>query len=480
MAKSNDAGIGTVIKQKQAPIPITNVILAPYLEKTSREMEDEVLNTLKENPLLEEKKSDEAAPVAPDTTRANDYDNPDPDSALYDKPLPSERLYRASNRSVNDEYFAPVVVAEVSLEEHLMTQVNELSLTDDEKLIAKHIVGSLDSNGWLTRTTSGIADDITFGDDVEVERDDVERVLKIVQQLDPPGIAARTLRECLLIQARQKPKTAETERLVTLISNHLEDLGLKRYEKVCSRMGITRDELKSLLGALKKLQPKPGNGYTSGLSDVRRNQIIPEFEVEVDDGHIVVTMPNRIPELEIAADISADIDKYAAADKSVKNFYDSANRFIFILRRRQEKLMMVMKSIIKHQKEFFLTGDDNLIVPMKYKDIATDTGLDQSTISRICGGDKGKYATTPWGTFKLKDFFSVGISSATDDKADVSTKAVKNALKSIVDNENKARPLGDGAIEKLLKAKGYAVARRTVAKYRMQLGIPDSRRRKEM
>lgn len=481
MAKTNGSGTGTVMVQKQTPIPITNVILAPYLEKTSREMADDVENELKENPLLAKRDTPNEQPATPtDTTRDKDYDNPDPDGAPYDRPLPGERLYRASNRSVNDGYFAPVAVAEESLEEHLMTQVNELNLSADDILIAEHIVGSLDSNGWLTRTTSGIADDITFGDDVEVEREDVERVLKIVQQLDPPGIAARTLSECLLIQVRQKPKTPEMERLATLITNHLDDLGLKRYEKVCSRMGITRDELKSLLAALIKLQPKPGNGYTSGIGDVRRNQIIPEFEVEVNEGRIQVTMPNRIPELEISADIADDIDKYAAMDKSVKNYYDSANRFISILKRRQEKLMKVMTSIIKHQKEFFLTGDVNLIVPMKYKDIAADTGLDQSTISRICGGDKGKYATTPWGTFKLKDFFSVGIRSTSDGEDDVSAKAVKNALKEIVGQENKLRPLGDEAIVRLLKAKGYEVARRTVAKYRMQLGIPDSRRRKEM
>lgn len=479
MAKSNGAGLKTEIKQKQVAIPITNVILAPYLEKSSREVEEDVLNELKENPLLE-KKSDEAEPVVAVHKPETEYDNPDPDSAPYDKPLPGERLYHASNRSVNDEYFAPIAIAEESLEEHLMTQVNELNLSDDDKVIAEYIVGNLDSNGWLARSTSGIADDITFGADVEVEREDVERVLKLVQRLDPPGIGARTLRECLLIQVRQKPKTPESVKLETLIDNYLEELGLSHYDKVCSRMGITQEELKHLMAALRKLHPKPGNGFSSGLSDVRRNQIIPEFEVEVDEGKIMVTMPNRIPELEIASDLSDDIDKFASKDESVKNFYTSANRFITILKRRQEKLMAVMKSIIKHQTAFFLSGDDNRIVPMKYKDIENDTGLDQSVISRICGGDKGKYAMTPWGTFKLKDFFSGALPSGDGGENSVATKAVKNALKEIIDSENKKRPLGDGAIEKLLKAKGYAVARRTVAKYRVQMGIPDSRHRKEL
>ena len=479
MAKSNGAGIGTTQVQRQTPIPIPNVILAPYLEKSSREVEEDVLNELKENPLLE-KKSDEAEPVVAVHTPETESDNPDPDSAPYDKPLPGERLYHASNRSVNDEYFAPIAIAEESLEEHLMTQVNELNLSDDDKVIAEYIVGNLDSNGWLARSTSGIADDITFGADVEVEREDVERVLKLVQRLDPPGIGARTLRECLLIQVRQKPKTPESVKLETLIDNYLEELGLSHYDKVCSRMGITQEELKHLMAALRKLHPKPGNGFSSGLSDVRRNQIIPEFEVEVDEGKIMVTMPNRIPELEIASDLSDDIDKFAAKDESVKNFYTSANRFITILKRRQEKLMAVMKSIIKHQTAFFLSGDDNRIVPMKYKDIEKDTGLDQSVISRICGGDKGKYAMTPWGTFKLKDFFSGALPSGDGGENSVATKAVKNALKEIIDSENKNRPLGDGAIEKLLKAKGYAVARRTVAKYRVQMGIPDSRHRKEL
>ena len=479
MAKSNGAGLKTEIKQKQVAIPITNVILAPYLEKSSREVEEDVLNELKENPLLE-KKSDEAEPVVAVHKPETEYDNPDPDSAPYDKPLPGERLYHASNRSVNDEYFAPIAIAEESLEEHLMTQVNELNLSDDDKVIAEYIVGNLDSNGWLARSTSGIADDITFGADVEVEREDVERVLKLVQRLDPPGIGARTLRECLLIQVRQKPKTPESVKLETLIDNYLEELGLSHYDKVCNRMGITQEELKHLMAALRKLHPKPGNGFSSGLSDVRRNQIIPEFEVEVDEGKIMVTMPNRIPELEIASDLSDDIDKFAAKDESVKNFYTSANRFITILKRRQEKLMAVMKSIIKHQTAFFLSGDDNRIVPMKYKDIEKDTGPDQSVTSRICAGDKGKNAMTPRGTFKLKDFFSGALPSGDGGENSVATKAVKNALKEIIDSENKKRPLGDGAIEKLLKAKGYAVARRTVAKYRVQMGIPDSRHRKEL
>ena len=169
MAKSNGAGLKTEIKQKQVAIPITNVILAPYLEKSSREVEEDVLNELKENPLLE-KKSDEAEPVVAVHKPETEYDNPDPDSAPYDKPLPGERLYHASNRSVNDEYFAPIAIAEESLEEHLMTQVNELNLSDDDKVIAEYIVGNLDSNGWLARSTSGIADDITFGADVALAR----------------------------------------------------------------------------------------------------------------------------------------------------------------------------------------------------------------------------------------------------------------------------------------------------------------------
>ncbi|MDO4511488.1 MAG: RNA polymerase factor sigma-54 [Bacteroidales bacterium] len=479
MANTKAPGISTSIQQKQTAIPITNVILAPYLEKSSREMEEEVGNVVKENPLLE-KSAEVAEPKVAVHNPNSDYDNPDPDGAAYDKPLPGERLYHATNRSVNDTYFAPIAVAEESLEEHLMAQVNELNLSDDDTTIAKHIVGNLDTNGWLARTTSGIADDLTFGDDLEVEREDVERVLAVVQQLDPPGIAARTLRECLLIQVRQKQKSAQNDRLALLIDKYLDELGLSHYDKICERMDITREELKTLLAALRKLNPKPGNGYSSGLSDVRRNQIIPEFEVEVEEGKIVVTMPNRIPELVIAEEFSGNAATAALKDKTVKEFYDSANKFIAILKRRQEKLMLVMQSIIKHQTEFFLTGDETLIVPMKYRDIETDTGLDQSTISRVCGGSRGKYVLTPWGTFKLKDFFSGAVSAGANGDETVSSKAVKNALKEIVDAEDKAHPLGDEAIVTLLKEKGYNVARRTVAKYRVKLGIPDSRHRKTL
>lgn len=479
MAKINAAGPHLAQEQSQKRIAIQNVELAPYLEKSARELEEEAINELRANPLLE-KKSDEMAPVREERTANDQYDNPDPDGAAYDKPLPGERLYHARNWSVNDNYFAPIAIAEESLEEHLMTQVNELNFSDDDKLIAEHIVGNLDSNGWLARSTSGIADDISFYSDLEVEREDVERVLAVVQQLDPVGVGARTLRECLLIQVHQKPKTPENAKLETLIDKYLEELALSHFEKICSRMDITTDELKVLFKSLKKLHPKPGNGFSGGMSEIRKIQIIPEFEVEVEDGKVLVSMPNRIPELVIAEELSGDIETFAAKDKSVKSFYDSANRFIAILKRRQEKLMLVMKSIIKNQMPFFLTGDDNQLVPMKYMDIENDTGLDQTTISRVCGGERGKYVMTPWGTFKLKDFFSGGIPAGESGEESVSTKAVKNALREIVDSENKSRPLSDGAIEKLLKAKGYNVARRTVAKYREQLGISDSRHRKEL
>ena len=296
MAKSNGAGLKTEIKQKQVAIPITNVILAPYLEKSSREVEEDVLNELKENPLLE-KKSDEAEPVVAVHKPETEYDNPDPDSAPYDKPLPGERLYHASNRSVNDEYFAPIAIAEESLEEHLMTQVNELNLSDDDKVIAEYIVGNLDTNGWLVRSSAGIADDLTFNADLEVEREDVERVLKMVQALDPPGIGGRTLKECLLIQVHQKPRTPENEQLAMLISDYLEDLALAHFDKICTKMNITTEQLRLLKEDLHRLNPKPGSGYSSSANEVRRNQIIPEFEITVEEGEIYVSMPNSIPEL---------------------------------------------------------------------------------------------------------------------------------------------------------------------------------------
>lgn len=467
MAKKNATGIGTRIEQKQMAISIPNVELAPYLEKTSKELEEEVQNEVSENPLLEIKESDTQPVKAADANamaHMRDYD----------------RIPFSKNRGADSDYFVPDAVAEETLEEHLMNQINERDLSEVDQVIAEYIVGNLDTNGWLVRSSAGIADDLTFNADLEVEREDVERVLKMVQALDPPGIGGRTLKECLLIQVHQKPRTPENEQLAMLISDYLEDLALAHFDKICTKMNITTEQLRLLKEDLHRLNPKPGSGYSSSANEVRRNQIIPEFEITVEEGEIYVSMPNSIPELVLNEKMSEKIETGKEKDKSMKNFYDKANRFISILRRRQEKLMLVMQSIIKHQKEFFLTGDEDVLVPLKYDDIKKDTGLDQTSISRICGGDRGKYVNTPWGTYKLKNFFSTAIASGANGEEAVSNKAVKNAVKDIVEHEPKNNPLSDTAIQQLLKERGYEVARRTVAKYRIMLGIPDSRRRKEL
>ena len=465
--------MSTTIEQRQTPLNITNMVLAPYLEKTSKELVEEVQNAVSENPLLNVKSSEqEVEPLQPANESQNDDSTDD---------YPTEGWYGGGKKGDPERtVFTPDAADEESLQEHLMNQINERELSEHDAIIAKYIVGNLDSNGWLVRSTSGIADDLTFNADLEVERDDVERVLAEVQQLDPPGIGGRTLRECLLIQVQQKPDTPENRQLQTLIDLYLKDLELKHFDRICSKMNISADRLQALRAALLKLNPKPGNAFSSSPNDGRRNQIIPEFEVTVEDGIIELSMPNSIPELALNEELSGEIETGVVKDKSMKDFYDRANRFISILKRRQEKLMQVMKSIIKHQKEFFLSGDEHRIVPMKYKDIELDTGLDQTSISRICGGDKGKYVSTPWGTYKLKDFFSTGIPAGENGEDSVSSKAVKSALKEIVAAEPKNRPYGDAKLEALLKARGYNVARRTVAKYRMQLGIPDSRRRKDL
>lgn len=464
------------LKQRLSPLQL---MLVPLLEMSGPQIEEKVRRELDDNPALEVKED------APDSTQETE------DGEKYEES--SEELlnkdygdaddmptYQASNRSANDEYYVPTVVAEDSLNDYLMEQVRENELSHEQEKIAEYIIGNLDDNGYLQRLPQAIADDITFRGGLEVETGEVKEVLDMVRRLDPAGIAAIDLRDCILLQLERKPKSEINELTYKLVDLYFDDLGKRHYDKICQDFGINEEKLKELLAVIQTLNPKPGSAFAGGNSEQHSQQITPDFEIEIDGNNITYTLLNKIPELQISESYSTTYKTFSskkAIDRSqegmvteVKEKYERARDFIDLLRQRQEKLASTMEAIIARQHDFFMTGEESKLHPMVLKDIANDTGLDTSVISRVT---RQKYATTPWGVFKLKYFFSEGL-------GDVSSREVQVALRKLVEGEDKKRPYSDDRLCELLKEKGYKAARRTVAKYREKLGIAESRLRKEL
>ena len=473
MAKKSLNKPGTIIGLNQTKVPIKQIEIANAVAKSDAELSAEAEKMVSENFLVEkkEKHEDTVQPVV--NERRSDYDSADPEDDRFNRGGARE-FYSYGYRG-GDFAYTPGSndASEDTLEEHLMKQLNELAIDKHQLLIAQNIIGNLDNNGWLTRTCRAIADDITFKEEVETSTHDVEEVLTMVQkELDPPGVAARTLRECILLQLERMNQTDSVKLAYKVIDEYIKDLGQGHYKEICAALNITMQQLKDAEKMVHKTHPRPGSGFSSGIGNGGAPQITPEFEIDVNGDKITCTLPNRIPDLVISEEFSENAE-LLKSDKTFEKRYNEATKFIELLKVRQMKLFAVMNSIIKHQKDFFLSGNEEDLRPLKYKDIEKDTDFDTSTISRVCSN---KYAFTPYGTYRLKDFFT-GSGGADDDKSAAATKA---ALKGVVDGEDKSKPLSDDAIMKALAAKGYMISRRTVAKYREQLDIADSRMRKQL
>ena len=489
-------GLTTQQTLKQTIAPQMVLQLVPFLTMNNAEIEERVKHELEDNGALEAKEHDDEreqkelngddgttdAPASQDSGSDNDsYDDNDNSDA-------DNHAYELRRRNRGDEVYTPTVVSETTLQEYLMEQMNERDLTREQQIIAEYIVGNLDSNGWLLRSTSAIADDITFnGGEIEVEASDVEQVLMMVRQLDPPGIACSNLQECISLQLERMPASADRDLALQLVNDHFEEMVKHHYDKIAADMQIGSSTLQRLLRLVtKKTNPRPGSAYSSGASEQHSQQITPDFEVEIDesatdpDGQLRLYLLNNIPELQISATY-ADIYKRFSGKKVdktkdaqvgiIRRSYESASNFIMLLKQRQSTLFSIMQSIVMRQKDFFMTGDELKLKPMVLKDVASDTGIDVSVISR---GTQNKWVTTPWGVYPLKHFFSAALDG------DVSAKEVQAVLKKLVDGENKRHPLSDDRLCKALNDKGYNVARRTVAKYRERLGIPTARLRREV
>lgn len=373
-----------------------------------------------------------------------------------------------------------------SFQENLKSQLGLLNLSEDDMAIADFIIGNIDEDGYLRRDLESISDDILLLQNKSVSVEDLQRILSAIQTLDPAGIGATTLQECLLLQVERKTKTPETLTAKAILRDFYEEFTKKHYDKILQGLEIQEEDLKAAMDVILKLNPKPGNGTADSYAKTINQTILPDFLLENVNDELVLSINSRnIPNLKVSKTYVNMLQEYAPTQKSnakereafdfIKQKLDSAKWFIDAIKQRNNTLLSTMKVIFDFQKEFFTTGDETKLKPMILKDIADRTGLDISTISRVANS---KHIQTPYGIYSLKYFFSEGLQTESGEEA--SSRQIKQILQDTIAEENKKKPYTDEQLADVLKTKGYIIARRTIAKYREQLGLPVGRLRKEL
>ena len=460
-------------------------LLGMVLEKNDAEMAEFIDNKVNEIQALE-KKSDENDEY--DNSQDNDRGNEHPSEAEVSAETSGDDdtlawyRYFANNRSRDDEYYTPTAVNEKSLQEFLTDQLGELELDETQQMIARAIVGNIEDNGYLRRSAAEIADDVTFNDGYVVDAQQVEQMLEVVQSLDPPGIAARNLRECMMLQLQRKPRNAEVEMALTMVDKYFDEMGAMRFDSIGRKMGVTKEQLEEVFKRQirRGLNPFPGNAFESRMDSSQ--QVTPDFDVELDEDNdrLTVTLRNNIPTLQISESYALMNERYKKTDslsvketkekKQIQDAFQRASMFIEVLKQRQETLFNTMSAIVKCQRDYFMSGDERDLKPLGQQQIADMIGKDVSVVSRAVSN---KYVQLPWGIKSLKSFFSEDINGA-------SRHEVYDDLKKLIDAEDKAHPLSDDALCDRLKEMGYKLERRTVAKYREALKIPSSTVRRKM
>jgi RNA polymerase sigma-54 factor len=391
--------------------------------------------------------------------------------------------YEISNRSADDEIFQSVVVEGPDFHSQLEEQLGLRDLTETQFAIGLYLIGCIDEDGYIRRDLDLIVDDLAFSQNTQTTKQELEEVLKTIQEFDPAGVGARSLQECLLIQLERKPtKAKETQLAIEVVKTMMDEFSKKHYDKITRKLDIEDEDLKDIINEITHLNPRPGN--SEGDNKGQMSEVVPDFNISVNDGVPELSINQRnLPELKISNDYIEMLKEYSRAkEKSIKEAssfvkgkIESAQWFIEALQQRHQTMLVSMHCIMQYQHEYFATGDESKLKPMILKDIADKVGLDISTVSRVANS---KYVQTPYGTFLLKTFFSESLS--TDGGEEVSTREVKKILQECISNEDKKKPLTDDALCEILKDKKYNIARRTVAKYREQLDIPVARMRKEI
>jgi len=471
------------LNQKLSPqqIQLMKLIQLPTID-----FEQNIQRELEENPALEieENRNDN---IDEDYSNSNEERLSDNEDINIDEYLnyddtPSYKLnYSSNNENENNEIpFA----SGISFTEYLTSQLNTLKLDNKEKKIAEFLVGSIDNSGYIRQELNEIVDDLAFTQNLDVSIEKLKNILSIVQQLDPPGVGAQSLKDCLIIQLKRKAVNDDIELAIDILEHSFEHFSKKHFNKLIAKYNISEERLKAVIKEVEKLNPKPGNSYSNTNKPIEH--IIPDFKIEIDNNNLILTLNNRnSPILKISKEYDEMLKGYKLdknktksqkdAVQFIKQKLDSAKWFIDAVKQRQETLYVTMSAIMEYQKEYFITGDEKNMKPMILKDIAEKIEMDISTISRVANS---KYVDTPYGTKLLKEFFSESMTNQSGEE--ISTIEIKKILQTIIEKENKKFPETDEKLVKLLVNKGYKIARRTVAKYREQLNIPVARLRKEI
>jgi RNA polymerase sigma-54 factor len=489
-------GLHQKLLQKLSPQQIQ---LMKLLQIPTSNLEERIKEEIEENPALEvneeddthtnEATKDESAPEEEENEgsedTADEFENLDISEYV------NEGDDEISDYKTQEDFYAQEetktipIKLETSFNEYMLEQLNMLHLNDKERIVAEQIIGSLDDDGYLRRELSAIANDLAFKQSLDVPEHEIENIILQIQSFDPPGIAARNLQECLIIQLHRKfEKEIAAKTAIRILSKYFDEFTKKHYEKIQKSLNITNEELKNAINVIIKLNPKPAGVFAE--SNKAENYIMPDFFILSNNGKLELSLNSRnAPELKISEgyrEMLKDYEKGSKNDKRqkeavlfIKHKIDSAKWFIDAIKQRQNTLLLTMNAIMTHQRDFFLTGDETELKPMILKDIADVTNLDISTVSRVANS---KFVQTEFGNFRLKYFFSESLS--TDSGEEVSTREVKKILNDIIDNEDKTKPLSDEVLTEMLQEKGYNIARRTVAKYREQLNLPVARLRKEL
>jgi RNA polymerase sigma-54 factor len=475
--------------QKLSPQQIQMIKL---LEIPTLQMEQRIKKELEENPALEEGQVEEDI-RAEGEEEEEQFEEKDKDQEEFtlddymeEDDIPDYRLQTKNYSKDEDKRTEIPFSVGFSFQEHLESQLGLRDLTEKQKILGEYILGNIDEDGYLRRELINIVDDLAFLQNIVTTESELYEVLKIIQDLEPVGVGARSLKECLLLQIEKRDTSQPSINLAHLIlESYFEEFSKRHYDKIIARLGVTENELKEAMDEILKLNPKPGGVYSDPFSKTSQ-PIIPDFILELsEDGFDLHLNSRNLPELRLNSAYSEMLHSYSK-DKSqkkemkdavlfVKQKIDSAKWFIDAIKQRQTTLLLTMKAILEYQQEYFIDGDETKLKPMILKDVAEMTGLDISTVSRVANS---KFIQTHFGIFPLKFFFSEGLQ--TDSGEEVSTREIKRILQDCIENEQKRKPLTDERLTEILQGKGYQIARRTVAKYREQLNIPVARLRREI
>ena len=473
--------------QKLSPQQIQ---LMKLIQLPTQAFEQRLKQEIEENPALENGKDESGDDDSFEDNNEDEYNDSENDSDdinideyLSDDEIPSYKT-QANNYSADDDDKSIPYAGGTTFNQQLLNQLHTYRFTEQEEIIAEFLIGSIDESGYIRREIEDIIDDLAFTQNISTEVEEVLKLLKIVQELDPAGVGARDLKECLLLQLRRKAEKPSRTLAINILDKAFESFVKKHYKKLLQKFSISEIELKDAILEIEKLNPKPGGAFIG--SNKIAEQIVPDFTILITEGELDLTLNSRnAPELHVSNEYNNMMKGYKDSktkSKSqkdavifIKQKLDAAKWFIDAIKQRQQTLLLTMNAIMHYQSEYFLSGDERKLRPMILKDIADQINMDVSTVSRVANS---KYVSTPYGTKLIKEYFSESMKN--DQGEDVSTKEIKKILETVIIEENKKKPLTDDKLSELLKEKGYPIARRTVAKYREQLDIPVARLRKKI